>query len=103
MSERVTGYGELEPYPDYPGNDFPTKTDCKGFKYMPMVQLCNLAEANGQSRRSAHNAFGGDNGNIPVIRERQAYWWYGKGHRRKKFVSIAAVERYFQEVGIDWK
>jgi hypothetical protein len=103
MDEFVTGYRKLDFYPDYPESNYPTRADCEGFKYMSMVQLCNLVEVNGQSRRSAHNAFGGDNGDIPVISDRQAYWWYGEGHRRKKFVLIAAVEGYFQEAGIDWK
>jgi hypothetical protein len=102
MNDFVTGYQELEFYPHFPDKDLPTKVDCAGYIYMSMVQLCNLAEANGQGRSSACNAFGGDNGDIPVSRERQSCKWYGQGHQKKKFVLINAVEQYFQEVGIDW-
>jgi hypothetical protein len=102
MEELVIGYKELEFYPHFPDEDLPTKADCAGYIYMSMVQLCNLAEEKGQGRSSACNAFGGDNGDIPVIASRQAYWWYGEGHRKKKFVLITAVEQYFREVGIEW-
>jgi hypothetical protein len=100
---KVTGYLELIEYPDFPAAEFPTKGDCKGYIYMSMKQLCNIYEARFQKRSPACNAFGGDNGDIPVQPDRQAWVWKQPGHRIKKFVLISAVEKYFQEVGIEWK
>ncbi|MCD4671108.1 MAG: hypothetical protein K8R77_00460, partial [Anaerolineaceae bacterium] len=60
-------------------------------------------EKSGQGRSIACNAFGGDKGKIPVQTERQTWEWKQGGHRIKKFVLISAVEKYFQEAGIDWK
>lgn len=103
LNRKVTGYQELLEYPDYPAAEFPTKADCDGYIYMSMKQLCNISEAHGQKRPPACNAFGGDNGDIPVQPDRQAWIWKQPGHRIKKFVLISAVEKYFHEVGIEWK
>ena len=102
FDQGVTGTLELLEYPGYPSADFPTKADCEGYTYMSMVQLCNISEKFGKGRSDACNAFGGDKGKIPVEPERQAREWKQGGYRRKKFVLISAVEKYFQEVGIDW-
>lgn len=103
FDQKVTGYLELLAYPDFPFPKYPTKADCQGYTYISMVQLCNISEKFGQTRRIACNAFGGDNGDIPVQPDRQAWKWKQPGHKRKKFVLICAVEKYFQEAGIDWK
>jgi len=105
LDRKVTGYLELIEYPDFPAEEFPTKADCDGYIYMSMKQLCNISEAydRGHDRSSACDAFGGDNGDIPVQPDRQAWKWIQPGHKRKKFVLISAVEKYFHEVGIEWK
>jgi hypothetical protein len=103
FAQKVTGYRELPEYPDYPAAEIPTKADCTGYIYISMKQLCNIAEAQGRGRSPACDAFGGDNGDIPVQHDRQAWIWKQRGHRIKKFVLISAVEKYFQEVSIDWK
>ncbi len=102
FDEKVTGYRELNEYPDYPANDRPSKADCEGFTFMSMVQLCNLSEKFGKSRSFACNAFGGDKGNRPVQADRQAWVWLKGGKRVKKFVLIRAVERFFEEEGFYW-
>jgi len=66
MDQKVTGYKELDEYPDYPAAETPTKADCAGYTYMSMVQLCNISESLGKSRSFACNAFGGDNGDRAV-------------------------------------
>lgn len=99
---RVTGYLYLTEYPEASPQDYPTKADCKGYKFMSMVQLCNIADAHGQSCSSVCNAFGGDKGDIPVQPDRQAWKWNGSGHKRVKFVQVSAVEDYFKIIGIDW-
>jgi hypothetical protein len=96
----VSGYIELGEYPDFPSHKTPTKNQCEGFTYISMVQLCNLSESFGKTRRIACRAFGGDNGDIPVIPERQTRVAYG--HKPWKFVLIPAVEEFFSELGIDW-
>lgn len=101
--QKVTGYKELIEYPDYPSPEYPTKADCEGYTFISMVQLCNIAEKFNQKRKIACDAFGGDNGDIPVQSDRQAWKWNQPGHKRKKFVLISAAEKYFREVGIDWK
>ncbi|MAT45441.1 MAG: hypothetical protein CL609_24195 [Anaerolineaceae bacterium] len=101
--QKVTGYLFLNEYPEVPASEFPTKMDCVGYTYMSMVQLCNISEAFGNGRSSACNAFGGDNGAIPVQADRQTWVWNQSGHSRKKFVKIRAVLKYFEEVGLDWK
>ena len=103
FDQKVTGYKELIEYPNFPSSEYPTKADCDGFTYISMVQLCNIAEKNNQKRKTACDAFGGDNGDIPVQSDRQAWKWNQPGHQRKKFVLISAAEKYFQEAGIDWK
>jgi hypothetical protein len=103
LDRKVTGYLELQEYPDYPAAEFPTKADCDEYVYMSMKQLCNIADKHGQKRSPACNAFGGDNGDIPVQPDRQAWKWKQSGHRIKKFVLISAVEKYFHEVEIEWK
>lgn len=103
IKNKVTGYLELEQYPDFPAEDVPSKDDCLGYQFISMVQLCNIAEALGISRSQACNAFGGDNGDIPVQPDRQAWVWSGGGHRRKKFVLIRAMQVYFLEIGLPWR
>ena len=103
LDQKVTRYRELIEYPDYPAAEFPTKADCAGYIYISMKQLCNISEAHSQKRSPACNAFGGDNGDIPVQPDRQAWKWKQPGHRIKKFVLIRAVVNYFHEVGIEWR
>lgn len=103
FDQKVIGYKELIEYPDYPSSEYPTKADCEGYTYISMVQLCNIAEKLNQKRKIACDAFGGDNGDIPVQSDRQAWKWKQPGHKRKKFVLISAAEKYFREAGIDWK
>lgn len=95
--ELVTGYIELSEFPGVPIQKTPSKADCEGYEYITMVQLCNIAQENQQSRSSACNAFGGDKGVIPVTPERQA-----RVYGSRKFVLIDAVKGYFSEVGINW-
>jgi hypothetical protein len=95
-----TGYLELTSHPPVPPQKIPTKNDCQGYEYISMVQLCNIAQFNNRTRRSACRAFGGDNGDLPVIPSRQTRVSYG--HKPWKFVIVAAVEKYFSEEGIDW-
>jgi hypothetical protein len=103
MDQKVTGYKELDEYPDYPAAETPTKADCAGYTYMSMVQLCNISESLGKSRSFACNAFGGDNGDRAVQADRQAWVWSKGGKRVKKFVLIRAVVRFFEEEGLGWK
>jgi len=103
MDQKVTGYIELEEYPDYPSSKKPSKAECQGYKFMSMVQLCNLSESFGKTRNYAHKAFGGDKGDNPVQADRQAWWWSKGGKRDKKFVLIRAVERFCEEEGWDWR
>lgn len=103
FDQKVTGYKELIEYPECPSPEYPTKADCNGYIFISMVQLCNIAKKYNQKRKTACDAFGGDNGDIPVKSERQAWKWEQPGHRRKKFVLISAVEKYFKEIGIDWQ
>lgn len=95
-----TGYLELTSHPLVPPQKTPSKYDCQGYEYISMVQLCNIAQKFNRTRRSACRAFGGDNGDLPVIASRQARVSYG--HKPWKFVLVAAVEKYFDEEGIDW-
>jgi hypothetical protein len=99
---RVTGYLELTEYPDFPLQETPTRTDCEGYQFISMKQLCNITEAHGRHRSPACNDFGGDNGDIPVQPDRQAWKWKEPGHRIKKFVLVRAVDDYFRMIGIDW-
>lgn len=99
-NELVSGYVELNEYPRIPPQKVPTRADCEGYEFISMVQLCNIAQENQRSRSSACRAFGGDNGSIPVIPERQARVSYG--HRPWKFVLVSAADDYFSEVGIGW-
>ncbi|MHB8136065.1 MAG: uracil-DNA glycosylase family protein [Anaerolineaceae bacterium] len=101
--QKVTGYLELNKYPEYPAAKEPSKLDCEGFTYMSMVQLCNLSEKFGKSRSFACNAFGGDKGAIPVQSDRQVWVWLMGGKQVKKFVLIRALERFFDEEGLPWK
>lgn len=103
LETKVTGYFTLVEYPDSPEADFPTTMDCEGYIFISMVQLCNLAEKYGLTRSCACDAFGGDNGDIPVPIVRKAWICREPGHRRKKFVLISAVEKYFREVGVEWE
>jgi hypothetical protein len=103
MDQKVTGYKELDEYPDYPAAETPTKADCAGCTYMSMVQLCNISESLGKSRGFACNAFGGDNGDRAVQSDRQAWVCLKGGKRVKKFVLIRAVVRFFEEEGLGWK
>ncbi len=100
--QKVTGYRELEEYPDYSPSETPTRADCARYTYMSMVQLCNISEFLGKSRSFACNAFGGDNGDRAVQADRQAWVWSKGGKRVKKFVLIRAVEKFFEEEGLDW-
>ncbi|MBI9045407.1 MAG: hypothetical protein JEZ06_13030 [Anaerolineaceae bacterium] len=93
----ISGYVKLNEFPNIPSQKYPTKHECVGYEYMSMVQLCNIAQANNRSRSSACIAFGGDNGNRPVIHERQA-----RVFNSRKFVLVNAVNNYFSEVGIIW-
>lgn len=101
--QKVTGYLELDKYPEYPSAKTPSKVDCEGNDYMSMVQLCNISVSLGESCSFACNAFGGDKGAIAVQSDRQAWVWSKGGKRIKKFVLIRAVERFFEEEGLDWK
>lgn len=103
FDQKVTGTLDLSEYPEYPAGEYPTKTDCAGYLFMSMKQLCNLSERAGNGRSSACNAFGGDRGNIPVQPDRQTWEWKQGGYRIRKFVLIRAVIEYFREVGVDWK
>ena len=99
----VTGTIELESYPDTPQNDFPSKKDCAGYSFISMVQLSNITEKKGLGRKKACDAFGGDKGiKYPIIPERQPREWKKGGHPRRKFVLVSAVEKYFQEIGLEW-
>lgn len=102
FDQKVTGYRELDEYPTYPSAETPTKSDCAGYTYMSMVQLCNLSESLCKSRCFACNAFGGDNGDRAVQADRQARVWSKGGKRVKKFVLIRAVVRFFEEEGMRW-
>jgi hypothetical protein len=95
-----TGYLELTSHPLVPPQKTPTKNDCQEYEYISMVQLCNIAQKYNRTRRSACRSFGGDNGDLPVIASRQTRVSYG--HKPWKFVLVAAVEKYFDEEGIDW-
>ena len=101
--QKVTGYRELDEYLEYPSAKTPSKSDCLGYTYMSMVQLCNISEYLGKSRSFACNAFGGDNGDIAVRSDWQAWVWKKGGKRIKKFVLIRVVERFFEEEGLNWK
>ena len=106
MDQKVTGYKELDEYPDYPAAEIPTKADCEGYKYMSMKQLCDIADGFKVFRKGksfACAAFGGDKGEIPVQAVRQARVWLKGGNRVKKFVLVRAVEKFFEEEGLDWK
>jgi len=103
FDQKVVGYIPLDEYPEIPPFDKPSKADCKGYKFISVVQLCNLSESFGKSRGFAHNAFGGDKGDKAVQADRQAYWWFKGGKQSKKFVLIRAVERFFEEEGFNWK
>lgn len=99
-------YNVLVIYPDYPSAKTPTKSDCEGYKYMSMAQLCNIADSFKIPRRGgsfACNAFGGDKGKCDVQSDRKAWKWYGGGKNTVKFVLVRAVERFFEEEGMDWK
>lgn len=98
--ECKTGYLELHSRPQIPPYNIPSKKDCQGYSYISMIQLCNIVEFYNRPRRSAVRAFGGDNGEIPVIPSRQTRVSYG--HKPWKFVLLEEVEKYFDEVGIDW-
>lgn len=101
--QKVIGYRELDEYPEYPSAKTPSKLECEGYPYMSMVQLCNISVSLGKSRSFVCNAFGGDNGDIAVQSDRQAWIWKKSGKQIKKFVLIRAVERFFEEEGLDWK
>lgn len=106
MDQKVTGYRELEEYPDYPAAKIPTKADCKGYTYMSMKQLCDVADSFDIFRKGksfACAAFGGDKGAIPVQADRQSWVWLKGGKRVKKFILIRAAIRFFEEEGLDWK
>jgi predicted transglutaminase-like cysteine proteinase len=103
--QKVTGYKELDEYPNYPSSLTPSKADCENYTYMSMVQLCNISESLGKSRSFACNAFGGDKGKYKVSQERKARKWYGevKVGIPVKFVLVSAVEDFFKEEGLNWK
>jgi len=103
LEKSETYYHELEDYPDYPATDKPSKSECKGYTFMSMVQVCNLAETFGKSRGFAHRAFGGDRGAIKVQSDREPWFWEKGGKKVKKFVLVRAVERFFEEEGFDWR
>lgn len=103
LDQKVTGYIPLNEYPETPPFDRPSKADCEGYKFMSVVQLCNLSVSFGKSRGFAHRAFGGDKGDIPVQADRQAWWCYKSGNQTKKYVLIRAVERFFEEEGFNWE
>jgi hypothetical protein len=104
--QKVTGYIDLEEYPVIPPFEKPSKADCEGYKYMSMAQLCRISKSfgiRGKGKSFACNAFGGDNGDKAVQADRQARVWTKGGYREKKFVLIRAVERFFEEEGLNWK
>jgi hypothetical protein len=71
-----------------------------------MAQLCRISKSfgiRGKGKSFACNAFGGDNGDKAVQADRQARVWTKGGYREKKFVLIRAVERFFEEEGLNWK
>ncbi len=104
--QKVTGYIELKEYPDYPPVKTPAKAHCEGYKFMSMAQLCRISKSfgiRGKGTSFACNAFGGDNGDIAVQADRQAWVWKKGGKSPVKFVLVRAVERFFEEEGLNWK
>ena len=95
------GYIKLPYMAIHPNMELPTLELCKFYQYITMVQLCNLAQSFGRSRSSACNAFGGDNGLIFTLPERQARV-RGIG-KNKKLVLVSAAEEYFKEIGFIWE
>lgn len=95
------GYNEIPFAPPVPKEDWPTKEQCRGFQFISMVQLCNIAEAKTSKRHTVYLAFGGDNGEKAVIPERQT-WEAPHENKRWKYVLVSAVNAYFTEVGIEW-
>ena len=102
-NQKTENYIYIDFYPEYPSPEIPTKADCEGFTYMSMKQLCNISESLGKSRSFACDAFGGDKGKYDVQIDRKARKWDGKGKRVKKFVLVSAVEKFFEEAGLNWK
>ncbi|PKO04064.1 MAG: hypothetical protein CVU41_18945 [Chloroflexi bacterium HGW-Chloroflexi-3] len=103
--QKVTEYMELKEYPEFSPVKKPTKADCQGYKFMSMAQLCRISESfgiRGKGKSFACAAFGGDNGEKAVQADRQAWVWKKGGKSPVKFVLIRAVERFFEEEGLDW-
>lgn len=90
-------YVYLKTLPETPSQKVPPSADCKGYEYMTMVQLCNIAEEHGFGRSKACNAFGGDDGKYHVLSVRKA-----RVFDNRKYVLVSAVIDYFNEFGIVW-
>lgn len=65
-----TKYIHLPAVPPTPSQSVPRRNDCTGYEFISMVQLCNIAEAHGLTRRA-----------------RAAY----VGNRLRKYVLVSAV------------
>lgn len=87
--------------PPTPPQKAPHRSECAGHEFITMVQLCNIAEKLGLTRRTACYAFGGDRGVILVEPARMARAAF-VGKQLRKYVLVSAVEDFFQEKGIAW-
>ena len=106
IDQKDEDYNVLYEYPEYPSGKAPSKSECKKYRFMSMAQLCNIADSFKIPRKGgsfACNAFGGDKGKYKVISERKAWKWYGGGKNTVKFVLVSAVEKFFEDEGMDWK
>jgi hypothetical protein len=101
VEEKELWYLFLQSIPEVPAQPTPTREQCRGYKYMTMVQLCNIAEAHGLTRSQACNAFGGDRGKIEVPLARMASAIM-IGDQLRKFVFTGSAIDYFNEMNIDW-
>jgi hypothetical protein len=102
-TERRNGldYIFLDAAPEVPAQWKPTRSQCSGYDYMSMVQLCNIAEKFGMTRSFACNAFGGDKGKYKVEPARMARAVM-IGNILRKFVLTSAVAEFFSENNIPW-
>lgn len=101
VEEKELWYLFVERIPEVPNQTTPTKEQCRGFKYMTMVQLCNIAEFHGLTRSQACNAFGGDRGKFEVPRNLMASSIM-IGNQLRKYVFVESVIEYFTEMNVDW-